>query len=73
MLGRRYFSDPTVTISDRKYYGDGIHEKIDYSITVIFEKTNGNTVIQNLERPPYKYQVNSIILQDTVMTSSYTP
>ena len=27
-------------------------QKFDYGITVIFEKKNGNTVIQNLVRPP---------------------
>ena len=27
-------------------------QKIDYGITVIFEKINGNTVIQSLVRPP---------------------
>ena len=27
-------------------------QKFDYGITVIFEKINGNTVIQNLVRPP---------------------
>ena len=27
-------------------------QKIDYGATVIFEKINGNTVIENLVRPP---------------------
>ena len=27
-------------------------QKFDYGITVIFEKINGNTVIENLVRPP---------------------
>ena len=27
-------------------------QKFDFGITVIFEKINGNTVIQNLVRPP---------------------
>ena len=27
-------------------------QKFDYGITVIFEKINGNTVMQNLVRPP---------------------
>ena len=31
-------------------------QKIDYGITVIFEKINGNTVIQNLVRPPPLYR-----------------
>ena len=29
-------------------------QKFAYGITVIFEKINGNTVIQNLVRPPFK-------------------
>ena len=29
-----------------------IIQKFDYDITIIFEKINGNTVIQNLVRPP---------------------
>ena len=29
-------------------------QKIDYGATVIFEKINGNTVIENLVRPPIK-------------------
>ena len=46
-------------------------QKFDYGITVIFEKINGNTVIQNLVRPPlYVVQVISKLISSTLSMSS---
>ena len=65
MVGILYFSHLMVTQSPN---GDGkmqflienttmtvFIQTFDYGITVIFEKINGNTVIENLVRPPPYY------------------
>jgi len=33
-------------------------QQLDYGITVIFEKINGNTIIQNSVRPPSYYVIH---------------